>query len=219
MDFITHIAHEIKTPLTLIKAPMEKILMQAASFPSIEKYLLSMNRNTNRLLSLANQLLDFRKIESDHFMLNPTLVNITELAKNICANFQSIAEERNKQLQLIINEPVFANLDEEATTKIMNNLLDNALKYGKHTVTVNVLPAHQEEKFVTIAVSNDGNMIPESYHEKIFEPYFRLKDSDKASGTGIGLSLARSLAQLQNGNLILVAKNGLNTFIVTFPIT
>jgi len=218
IDFFTKIAHEIRTPLTLIRAPMEKMLKQVHALPQFEKYLLAMNRNTERLLTLTNQLLDFRKIESDHFLVNPTSFNVTELLRTSWANFQSAAEQKNLHLQFIATEAVYVQADEESTIKIISNLLDNAVKYGRSKIIAEIQPLKQNDKCVTIAISNDGNLIPDALHDKVFEPFFRMKETEKATGTGIGLSLARSLAQLQKGDLTITTDRGLNTFILTLPV-
>lgn len=218
MDFFTKIAHEIRTPLTLIRAPMEKMLGQAAMLPRFEKYLQAMNRNTERLLTLTNQLLDFRKIESDHFLVNPTRFNVTALLRSSWAVFQSAAEQKNLQMQWIAADPVFVQADEEATTKIISNLFDNAVKYGKSTIIAAIQPLQPNDKWVKITISNDGPLIPAAFHDKVFEPFFRMKENEKATGTGIGLSLARSLSQLQKGDLTITTTRELNTFILTLPV-
>jgi ligand-binding sensor domain-containing protein/signal transduction histidine kinase len=218
IDFFTKVAHEIRTPLTLIRAPMEKMLKQVDNLPKFQKYLLAMNRNTARLLTLTNQLLDFRKIESGHFLLNPTCFNVTELIRDSCAIFQSAAEQKDLQMQFIAADTIFVQADEESTIKIISNLLDNAVKYGKSKIIAEIQPLKLNDKWVTISVSNDGNLIPGALHDKVFEPFFRMKENEKASGTGIGLSLARSLSQLQRGDLTITTAQGLNTFILTLPV-
>jgi signal transduction histidine kinase len=194
------------------------MLKQVDALPRFEKYLLAMNRNTERLLTLTNQLLDFRKIESDHFLVHPTRFNVTELLRNTCAIFQTAAEQKKLYIQFIAAEPIFVQADEESTTKIISNLLDNAVKYGKSKIIAEIQPLKPNDKWVTIAISNDGNLIPVDLHDKVFEPFFRMKENEKATGTGIGLSLARSLSQLQKGELTLTTARGLNTFILTLPV-
>lgn len=218
MDFFTKIAHEIRTPLTLIRAPMEKMLKQVDALPRFEKYLLAMSRNTERLLTLTNQLLDFRKIESDHFLVDPTCFNVTELLRNSCANFQPAAEQKRLQMQFVAADAYFVQADEESTTKIISNLLDNAVKYGKSKIIAEIQSLKPNDTCITITVSNDGNLIPAALHDKVFEPFFRMKENEKATGTGIGLSLARSLSQLQKGDLTITTARGLNTFILTLPV-
>lgn len=221
INFFTKIAHEIRTPLTLIKAPMEKILYQVEKFPQIQKYLLVMNKNTERLLELTNQLLDFRKMESEQFALNFTEADIIELTRNIWNQFQSIAEHKNLKFNFTNyskNENQHATIDREAFTKIMSNLFDNAVKYAHSTIltTINLSDNYSD---IVITVSNDGRLISSELHEKIFEPFFRSKETDKITGTGIGLTLARSLTELHKGSLTLTTDGKFNTFILKIPVT
>lgn len=218
IDFFTKIAHEIRTPLTLIKAPMEKIMNNIGQVPQVEKYLLVMDKNTKRLLDLTNQLLDFRKVESGGFSLYKSNVNIPELFQAIHASFIPLAERKKINFGLLVSsENIYGYIDEEATTKIISNLFDNAIKYSKSFVkaAISCSPAGQE---AIIIISNDGHEIPEDLQDSIFEPFFRSPNAEKITGTGIGLPLARSLAELQGGTLSLKSTNGINTFTLCLPL-
>ena len=94
IEFFTNVAHEIRTPLTLIKAPMEKLIKTALDLPGVNGYLKMMEKNTNRLVDLTNELLDFRKTEVKGFSLDFVNVDITELLEDIYTNFQTIAEQK-----------------------------------------------------------------------------------------------------------------------------
>ena len=109
---------------------------------------------------------------------------------------------------------------EEALTKIFSNLVNNAVKYAQKTVVVRLLPSGQEQpRLFTIEFENDGQVIPVSMREKVFEPFYRLKESLKQQGTGIGLALAASLTQLHQGELyIRNSPEGLNVFVLTLPV-
>ncbi|MFT3903335.1 MAG: two-component regulator propeller domain-containing protein [Niabella sp.] len=218
IDFFTKIAHEIRTPLTLIKAPMEKIMNNIGQMPRVEKYLRVMDKNTQRLLELTNQLLDFRKIESGEFSLHKEHIKVSELLQNTHSSFIPLAEHKAINFELHIpDKNIVGYIDEEATTKILSNLFDNAIKYSKSFVkaTINRSFATKE---VIITISNDGKEIPKDLQEKIFEPFFRTTDVEKITGTGIGLSLARTLAELQGGSLSLESINGINTFTFHLPL-
>ncbi len=215
INFFTRVAHEIRTPLTLIKAPVEKILEQKDSLPQLANYLNSIERNTDRLLSLTNQLLDFRKIESENYPLNLEDTNIPELLRQVFLNFVATAEKKGIELRFSLsNQPTMARVDKEAFTKIVSNLLDNSIKYGFRNVGVNI---HTGEEYLTIEFQNDGPPIPPEFHEKIFEPFFRMPDNSKSKGSGIGLALARSLAELHHGALTLVEGADYNKFILSIP--
>ncbi len=220
IEFFTNIAHEIRTPLTLIRAPMEKLMKRAAEVPDMEKNLNVMNKHTGRLLELTNQLLDFRKTETKGFSLNFVKTNITEVLKDIASSFQLIAEQKGHRYQVHVPDaPVQAYIDLEAFYKIMGNLIDNAIKYGRSTVTVTLKKPARDADQLSITVASDGRPISEDLREKIFQPFFRARETEVQRGTGIGLSLARSLAELHNGSLIAEKNNtGFNIFVLTLPV-
>jgi len=216
IDFFTKIAHEIRTPLTLIKAPLEKLMRGLTSIPQKEKYLAVMNKNTDRLLDLTNQLLDFRRLEAGAFALSLEERNINDLTKGIWNNFIPLAESKRIQMNFEAERAYSCKIDEEATTKIISNLLDNAIKYCNSMVQLSITT--QENGLATIQISNDGPLIPADLRKKIFEPFFRSKKTDKITGTGLGLALSRSLAELQGGSLSMHVTDLLNVFVLKLPV-
>ncbi|MEP7373178.1 MAG: two-component regulator propeller domain-containing protein [Chitinophagaceae bacterium] len=220
IDFFTNVSHEIKTPLTLIKGPLEKVMKKAGDIPEIKDSLRIMEKNTTRLVDLTNQLLDFRQTEIKGFSLNFTRENISELIEETFISFKPLAEQKNLQFTLG-NLPVklSAFIDTEAFNKILTNVFSNAVKYAKSKVEVAVPPLKEGYKTFTIEVKNDGYLIPYEMKEKIFEPFFRLKETEKQKGTGIGLALSRSLTQLHKGVLDLKQpENNMNVFFITMPV-
>ena len=220
IEFFTNIAHEIRTPLTLIKGPMEKVIKRAEHVPDIQNNLKIMEKNTNRLLDLTNQLLDFRKTETNGFSLSFVKTDITELLADIFSRFKPMAEQKNQSYTLkYFDKNLCAYVDMEAFTKIISNLISNAIKYGKSTVEVELLRKEPNDCTFTIEIRNNGYIVPYEMREKIFEPFFRMKESEQQTGTGIGLSLSRSLAELHKGLLVLnKSRNNLNIFNLTLPI-
>ncbi|MEP7106485.1 MAG: two-component regulator propeller domain-containing protein [Ferruginibacter sp.] len=221
MEFFTNVAHEIRTPLTLIKGPLEKVIRNTMDMLVIKDSIKIMERNTNRLIDLSNQLLDFRQTEIQGFSLNYAQADISELLEETYLNFKPLAEQKNLSFQLDLPaNRLMAFVDVEAFTKILTNLFSNAVKYADSKVYVYLLPSNKKEKFFTIEIENDGYLVPYEMKEKIFEPFFRLKETEKQKGTGIGLALSRSLAELHNGVLdIKDPLNGLNVFFLTIPIS
>ncbi|MGM9477239.1 ligand-binding sensor domain-containing protein [Pedobacter sp. GSP4] len=219
IEFFTNVAHEIRTPLTLIIGPMEKLLKQANAVPAIEKSLRIMGRNTDRLLKLTNQLLDFRKTETSDFSLNFVKADISEILKDVYLQFQPAAEEKNIEYRIELpEEQLHAYIDVEAFYKIISNLTDNAIKYGKTTVVLRLENVAAEGKF-KILVKNDGNRIPAELKDKIFEPFFRAKETEIQTGTGIGLSISKSLAQLHSGELYVdFNHHDFNIFVLELPV-
>lgn len=202
IEFFTNVAHEIRTPLTLIKGPMEKLVKQAAQIPEIEKNLRIMERNTERLFNLTNQLLDFRKTETSGFSLSFVRANISEIVADIVMDFQETAECRKISISLSMPaEPYYAYIDIEAFHKIISNLIDNGLKYGRKVLKISLSAGEEEDAMFRIRVISDSKRIPAELADKIFEPFYRMKETDMKPGTGIGLSISRSLAELHNGYL------------------
>ncbi len=218
IEFFTFITHEIRTPLTLIKAPLEKIMKSEEGSPATRKHLQTIEKNTQRLLDLSNQLLDFRRTESKGFRLNFVHTNISEWLHSIIQRFQPSFTKNNKELKLIIpDKTIYGYIDRDGFTKIVSNLFSNALKYSDRAISVQ-LGSEAEERFY-IRVINDGRLIPENETEKIFSPFYRVKETENIQGSGIGLSLARSLAELHNGSLIYrYAEDKYNEFLLILPL-
>ncbi|MES2276242.1 MAG: two-component regulator propeller domain-containing protein [Bacteroidota bacterium] len=219
IEFFTNIAHEIQTPLTLIVGPVERLIKKVEEQPAIKKSLLMVEKNARRLADLTAQLLDFRKTEMDQFGLNFVNVNIINLLEEQIAGFKQEAERCNINLSLQQPEnQVIAFVDREALVKICGNLVSNAIKYGASKAIVSVSPFNDNDEQFTILFSNDGKTIPDEFREQIFEPFFRLRGNDKP-GTGIGLSLAKSLTELHNGSLKLLSGHAdLIVFELTLPV-
>jgi signal transduction histidine kinase len=219
MQFFTNVAHEIKTPLTLIKGPLEKVIRKAGQLPEIKDSLRIMEKNTERLVDLTNQLLDFRQTEINGFSLTFTKENIVEITEDIFSSFKPLADQKGVSLSITLPlQEIYAFIDIDAFNKILTNLLSNAIKYASTTASLNILLPKQADKMFTIEVKNDGYLIPAEMKEKIFEPFFRLKETEKQKGTGIGLALSRSLTQLHKGVLGLkeTEKNS-NVFFISIP--
>jgi ligand-binding sensor domain-containing protein/signal transduction histidine kinase len=219
IDFFTNVAHEIKTPLTLIKGPLEKVMKKAETTPDVKNNLEIMERNTNRLVDLTNQLLDFRQTEIKSFSLSFVRANISELLSDTYLNFKPLAEEKDLDFQLHLpKEQLHAPIDLDAFNKVLNNLFSNVIKYSVKNAGVALLPFNSADDRFIIEFKNDGYLIPAEMSEKIFEPFFRLRQNDKQKGTGIGLALARSLAQLHKGNLTLsTQQTNYNVFVLSLP--
>lgn len=218
IQFFTFITHEIRTPLTLIKAPLEKIIKSNDGTPSTRENLQIIEKNTQQLLNLSNQLLDFRKTESRGFKLNYVNTDVTLWLQTILQPFLPVMEHDNKTFVCEIPEETFsAFIDREAFSKIMNNLLTNAIKYSDKYLALQLQIQKDRNEFI-ISVTNDGMLIPDSEKENIFTPFYRLKETEHQQGSGIGLSLARSLAEFHKGTLNYTqTPEGMNRFTLTLP--
>jgi len=220
IEFFTHIAHEIRTPLTLIKMPLDKLIRKKNSNAEIAYNLKTMEKNTNRLIDLTNQLLDFRNTEMDKFSLNFVKTDISELLEETHNSFQIAAEEKDIIFKLELpGIALQAFVDPESLKKILSNLFNNAIKYAESKIIIRLKNFNSDDRVFTILIQNDGYLIPYDLKEKIFEPFYRIKETDSQPGNGIGLPLSRSLAELHKGILDLAKpENGMNIFVLTLPI-
>ncbi len=220
INFFTNIAHEIRTPLTLIKAPLDHIIMTEDIPEIIDDNLQIMRKNTDRLLDLTNQLLDFRKTESDSYLLNLETQNVTELIRELQSRFNPFAKQKGIEFEFNLPETdMFVQIDKDAFLKILSNLLNNGIKYCENYVNVNAYINNEDQKF-HLFTENDGSLIPQEYDEEIFKPFvqFNANEFKNGSGTGIGLALASSLVQLHNGTLSLENASEANRFHLEIPV-
>jgi DNA-binding response OmpR family regulator len=170
-----------------------------------EDNLLIIKRNTDRQLSLTNQLLDFRKTEKEMFKLNFINTNLYELIESTFNLFLPYSAE--KMISIHLHSPVNQydlTVDREAITKILSNLLSNALKFAGSKIDLFLELETEKGNIIRIRVNSDGKLIPKELSESIFEPFYQIdfnKPGEK--GSGLGLSLARSLAELHHGRLFL----------------
>ena len=217
ISFFTAIAHEIRTPLTLINGPLETIGEMNIDEPKLNKNLSVIGQNTARLLDLTGQLLDFQKIGADKFDLKFESVDITTLLNETLARFEpTIVQKKKELLQNIPDRSIIAAIDREAITKILSNLLNNALKYARRTILVEL---SSDETSFTVRVTSDGKKILPELANRIFEPFYQIdKKREPRQGVGIGLPLARSLTMLHKGSLYLDSEQPDNTFVLTIPV-
>ena len=220
IDFFTNITHEIRTPLTLIKLPVEKLLKGISTDSAVRENLAMIDKNTNRLIQLTDQLLDFRKAEANNYSLNFVKTDINDLLKELFATYKPVAEEKKLSFKLEMPRIALqAYVDPEAFRKILGNLFSNAIKYGRQLVAIKLLPFNSYDNVFHIEFKNDGYLIPPEAKEKIFEPFFRLKQTEKLAGTGIGLPLSRSLTELHKGKLELKQPiDDQNIFLLSIPV-
>ena len=217
VNFFTDIAHEIKTPVTLINGPLEAIMTEEIPTESMRRNLSLIDKNAKNLLELTNQLLDFRRINNHKLLMRFRRINVSQLLKDILSSYKPQFGQLSKQVIYNIAETeIYAIIDKDSLTKILNNLLSNAVKYSDEMINISLSTDKSHFLFV---VSNDGALIPADAQSKIFEPFFQYRPTDKkVEGSGIGLSLAHSLTELHNGELAFSTEQQLNTFTLKIPL-
>lgn len=223
ISFFTNIAHEIRTPVSLIKAPLECILKSNVKDDDTRDNLQVIERNTDRLLDLVNQLLDFRKMEEKIYRINFSKTNINQLINETSFRFKPAAESKNITIRLLLpSQEIFSQVDKEALTKVLSNLLTNALKYAKTEVCVQ-LESYTAGGFFQLTVSDDGPGVPKPFIEKVFEPFYQVEGDvleEKKTGTGIGLALSKQLVERHQGKIFIMEDGCLPgaTLVVQIPL-
>ena len=221
INFFTNLTHEIRTPLTLIKAPLDHVLMADDIPDSAKENLQIMSKNTSRLLNLTKQLLDFRKTESEAYLISLKTQNVTELIRETILRFTPLAKQKNIIFEIDLpSSDMFVQLDKEAFLKIISNLLSNAIKYCDHYVRLQANIKENNIREFHLITENDGELIPPIFEDKIFRPFVQIegKHDNNVSGTGIGLALASSLADLHGGSLRLENYAEYNRFHLILPV-
>jgi len=234
--FFANISHEFRTPLTLIKGPLEQMLSQprtAESEREQKKKLKLMLRNSQRLLNLINQLLDLSKIDSGKMKLVCSQQNIIPFLKGILASFEILADQNELDLQFHTQEEnITLYFDPEKLEKVLCNLLSNAIKFtppgGRITVTITKNAAvddHFPAGSVDISVADTGIGITDSQKIHIFDHFYQvdvsLSHERKHKGSGIGLALTKELASLHHGEIHVRSSKGKESgteFILRLPL-
>ena len=213
LNFFTMIAHEIRTPVSLIIGPLEKIMKKGA--PSDDMKVI--DRNAHRLLELVNQLLDFRKVEQQSLVMHFAPQNIHELMHSVCERFVPTFEQGGRRFTVSYPDEHFtAIIDKEAVTKVISNLLTNANKYTKDDVRLTCVVEPDSEHF-RIAVSDNGVGVREEDRQRIFEPFYQAEDNKP--GTGIGLNIVKNIVERHGGTILVESELGKgSTFTVVLPV-
>ncbi len=216
ISFFTNVAHEIRTPLSLIQGPLNDILQQHQPQEGEEYENLSiMGKNVDRLLDLTNQLLDFRRTERDGLRLNFEKCNIGSVVESVYERFLPTMRQQGIEATLTLPQtPLMAHIDREAFTKIISNLINNAVKYCDHTMSLSLTA---DERQFHVECVNDGPIVAKDIREQLFTPFFRAGGTTQ-TGTGIGLALARTLTELHGGTLAMADSDELNIFRLDLPI-
>lgn len=216
LSFFTHIAHEFRTPLTLIINPVKEMLYSTGRIIDSQE-LSVVYRNSRRLLSLVDQLLLFRKADCNEDKLKVVKLNFVDLCKEVFLCFSQQASYRNINYQIICRETqVDLFVDREKVEIVLFNLINNALKYTSDggRVTLEIVAT---DKYVKVFVSDNGCGIPEEIGDALFQKFYRVRESNHQTGFGIGLYLVKKFIEAHRGSIGYSGKQGEGTcFELTF---
>jgi signal transduction histidine kinase/ligand-binding sensor domain-containing protein/DNA-binding response OmpR family regulator len=205
MMFLTNIAHELRTPLSLVIAPVEDLMNNLTVEKHWKNHLQLIHRNSIYLQRLINQIIDFRKLDAGKLKFQPQKADIVRVIKDVVLNFKGHKANRNIKLYLKVPaESVIVSVDVQKIEEVLYNLISNAYKHtpDNHSITVSMRFAetvNDTARQVCITVFNEGNEINKADRSKIFDRFFKIDEN--AEGAGIGLSFAKSLVEMHNGTL------------------
>lgn len=219
LDFFTHIAHELCTPLTLIYGPCNLILQQKNLNTSVLKYAGVIDRNARRMNMLINDLMEFKQIESGYKQPKINRVNVSEIADRLIESFTINTSGAFIQIQKIYDDTIIWNSDENFLVIILTNLLSNAVKYSENA-SANIEIVIKNNCLV-IKVSNKGKGIRKDEIEKIFNKFTIFNHLEKQNGwqqNGLGLAITAGLVKLLQGNIHVDSKpDDITDFIISLP--
>ncbi|MFY0713734.1 response regulator [Seonamhaeicola sp. NFXS20] len=206
LDFFTNISHEFRTPLTLILGPLQQILANYDGSSKMYKKLLTVESSANHLFKLINRLMNFRKLEGDHFKLEAAEGNILKFLKEIYYSFTEHAKNGGYDYSFNTEyDKINVYYDRDKLESVFYNLISNAFKYTPKggDIRVNV---KKDDDNIYIEVEDNGVGIPEKYLDKIFDRFFEMPKKQKSQnnykdGTGIGLAIAKHIVKLHKGQI------------------
>jgi ligand-binding sensor domain-containing protein/signal transduction histidine kinase/DNA-binding response OmpR family regulator len=231
LTFFTHISHEIKTPLTLIISPIEKLLSTVLD-QKVQQQLQLIYRNGERLMRLTNQLLDYRKFETGNMKLQAAEGNIVRFTKEVMAAFQSYAVSKQIEFRLLTERKSFRVwFDRDKMEKVMYNIISNALKFtpGGGTILIRLKELESqspsEQAWIIIEIEDNGIGIPDENLATIFDQFQHYNTNGiNNEGTGLGLSFSKGLIEMHHGKIEVSSKpanaktSGMTIFSIALPL-
>ncbi|UII77294.1 ATP-binding protein [Flagellimonas sp. HMM57] len=223
--FFTNISHELRTPLTLILGPAKDLVKKSTEIQNhfLESRSQLIHQNANRLLNLVNQILDFRKAQTGELSLKVSQIDILQQCQDIFDSFKDWAISKNISFNFNCEYDIITGwIDKDKLDKILYNLLSNAIKFTDSNGSVDLFVgfADDSKKHLLLEVSDNGIGIPQSAQKNIFSRFYQARNSkDSTTGSGIGLSLVKSLVEVHKGTILLQSEpNKGSIFTVKLPI-
>jgi len=213
LRFFTNITHEFRTPLTLILGPLKDLMTKEKHNENVEKQLSLIERNTQRLLNLVNQVLTFRKLATDHNPMEIINSNIVLFLKEIFLPFQETANLRKINYSFKSETPeINAWYDQDKLEKVFFNLLSNAFKFTPDGGSV-VMNVSQNDQYIEIRVKDNGIGIDLELQKQIFKRFYEKRNPERSiiKGTGIGLAISKQMMELHQGKIFVENNSGNET--------
>ncbi|MCD8134746.1 MAG: substrate-binding domain-containing protein [Parabacteroides gordonii] len=217
LQFFTNVSHEIKTPLTLILGPLNKLSKELPEGSPLADDIHIIKKNAERLKRVVNQLLDFRKVESNKMNMRVTQVELVAFIAEVKSYFENMAQSRQINYSFIYDiSSVYLWVDTDKMEKILANLLSNAFKFTPDGGTVTIR-LQDHTGYITLSVEDNGKGIPRENIASVFDQFFT-GDQNYITGTGIGLHLTQEFVSMHKGHIDVQSTPGkLTVFTVELP--
>lgn len=218
MQFLMNATHDIRSPLTLILGPLNKLKAIVQDYEG-KNYINTIDRNAQRLLQLVNQILDEQRIDKHQMQIHCRETNMVDFIGNICNLYQCHAEERSIIFSFEhAKGPIMAWIDRVNFDKVINNLLSNAFKFTPEGGMIKVILSETDEA-VQIEIQDNGVGLKDVDIDKLFDRFYQGRNSSRLGllGTGIGLNLSYSITKLHGGELKARSLEQGSSFVVTLP--
>jgi two-component system phosphate regulon sensor histidine kinase PhoR len=219
-EFVANVSHELRTPLSLIKGYVETLIDNARNDPEITgRFLKIIERNTQRLDLLIQDLLTISALEAGRIKLNLQPVNVRQIAEKVLGDLKTRAGTKNIKIVNCVPD-LTATADENRLEQVLANLVDNAIKYGHEQGMVSIGGQKDDGYQIEIFVQDDGPGIPPESLDRVFERFYRVDKarSREQGGTGLGLSIVKHIVQSHGGKVWVKSELGKGaTFFFTLP--
>ena len=220
-EFVANVSHELRTPLSLIKGFVETLLDGAKDNPELaERFLKTIEKHTDRLTFLIEDLLTISHLESGRVVMNVKPVELRGQVERACSDLQARALEKKVEIENAVNEAVMVLADADRLQQVLSNLIDNAIKYGRQGGHVRVAASASADRKIEVTVVDDGPGIPPDAKDRIFERFYRVDRarSRETGGTGLGLAIVKHIVQAHGGEVGVRTELGKGTaFYFTLP--
>ena len=220
-DLITNVSHDIRTPLTSIIGYLG-LLKSSELNEDQTKYIQIAYDKALQMKALAEDLFEYTTLRSstnNKLVLAPLHVN--SMLEQVAAGFELEAEKKNIAFNVVTRpRDLVIDADAKMIVRMLNNLISNALKYGRGATEINLIANKVNNEFVELRVENNGEQIPKKSLQKIFDRFYRVESSRnlKTGGTGLGLAITKSIVDLHGGNIKCQSTSELTSFIIQLPL-
>jgi len=213
-EFVANVSHELRTPLSLIKGYVETLIDGAKDNPEVSlRFLQTIDKHADRLTYLIEDLLTISRLESGQITLNLQTTDLRPVIQRALDELLNRAREKTVTLVNKVPEGQAVRVDADRVHQVLFNLVDNAIKYGRQDVHVEVSSRAVDEKFVELSVTDNGPGIPAEHLERIFERFYRVDKarSREQGGTGLGLAIVKHIVQSHGGEVWATSGEGRGT--------